>query len=109
MIQESGEVQKLYDVFEGDAVEVRNKKRKSKMVFEKGVDLFAKQKLPEARQHFIEVLKMAPGDKAAKYYLLRCDQYLSSACERNIFIETYGNAVGGESHAYNNQNIDQAV
>ena len=59
LFEESGEIQKIYDVFDGDTLEIRNKKRKSKMVFEKGVDLFAKQKLPEARQHFIEVLKMA--------------------------------------------------
>ena len=103
LFEESGEIQKIYDVFDGDTLEIRNKKRKSKMVFEKGVDLFAKQKLPEARQHFIEVLKMAPGEKAAKYYLLRCDQYLNSACERNIFIERYGKAVEGESYAYDNQ------
>jgi len=86
LIRETNAVEKIYDVFDGDVVEVRNRKRKSKMVFEKGVELFAEQKLPEARHHFIEVLKMAPMDKAAKYYLLRCDEYLNSECERNIFI-----------------------
>jgi class 3 adenylate cyclase len=86
LIRETNAAEKIYDVFDGDVVEVRNRKRKSKMVFEKGVELFAEQKLPEARHHFIEVLKMAPMDKAAKYYLLRCDEYLNSECERNIFI-----------------------
>ncbi len=87
-IRKSGTLEKVYDVFDGDAVEIRNKKRKSKMVFEKGVELFAEQKFLEARQHFIEVLKMAPMDKAAKHYLLRCDEYFNSNGSGDIFIET---------------------
>lgn len=80
-------VEKVYDVFDGDVVEVRNQKRKSKMVFEKGIELFVVQNFLEARQHFIEVMKMTPSDQAARYYLLRCDEYLNSSCDRNIFIE----------------------
>ncbi|MFT4106963.1 MAG: hypothetical protein QM657_14510 [Lacrimispora sp.] len=87
-IRASNTLEKVYDVFDGDVVEIRNKKRKSKMVFEKGVELFAEQKFLEARQHFIEVLKMAPMDRAAKHYLLRCDEYFNGKGERDIFIET---------------------
>lgn len=61
------------DIFDGDRVEVRNKKRRTRIVFEKGVELFWSQKLEQARQHFVEVLKMDAADRAAAFYLLRCD------------------------------------
>ena len=82
-------VEKIYDVFDGDSVEVRNRKRKTKMVFEKGVALFMERRTAEARQHFIEVMKMDHGDKAAKEYLLRCDQALNGEAGGDIFIESY--------------------
>lgn len=88
-IREDNSMEKIYDVFDGDPVEIRNIKRKSKMVFEKGVELYSQQKLAESRQHFIEVLKMAPADKAAKHYLLSCDEYLNSQKVWSPCIESY--------------------
>lgn len=66
--------EKLYDVFDGDTLEVRNKKRKTKLMFEKGVGLFAERKYDEARLHFVEVLKADRQDQAAKEYVYLCEK-----------------------------------
>ncbi len=82
-------MERIYDVFDGDYVEARNRKRKTKRVFELGVKLFSQQQLLEARQHFIEVLKMDGGDLAAKKYLLLCDEALNGSRRTNVYIESY--------------------
>lgn len=81
-------VKKVYDIFDGDDVRVRNIKRKTKMVFEKGVVLFTEKKMQEARQYFIEVLKMDRSDRAAREYLLRCDAGMNGQ-RQDVFLETY--------------------
>lgn len=77
------------DVFDGDTVEVRNKKRRSRIVFEKGVELFWEGKLAQARQHFVEVLKLDSADRAASAYLLRCDGCLNEEEKWQEYIEVY--------------------
>lgn len=69
--------EKLYDVYNGDILEVRNKKRKTKLMFEKGVELFAEKKYDQARLHFVEVLKADRQDLAAKEYVYLCDKCAS--------------------------------
>jgi class 3 adenylate cyclase len=66
--------EKFYDVYNGDTLEVRNKKRKTKLMFEKGVELFAEKKYDQARLHFVEVLKADRQDLAAKEYVYLCDK-----------------------------------
>lgn len=79
--------EKIYDVYNGDPLEVRNKKRRTKLMFEKGVELFAEQKYDEARLHFIEVLKTDRHDAAAKEYVYLCDK--CSNCEPGFNQRTY--------------------
>lgn len=69
-------MEELYDVFDGDELSDRNGKRKTRLLFEKGVELFQKKKFYDARLHFIEVLKANRMDGAAKKYLYVCNQYL---------------------------------
>ncbi|HWQ70798.1 MAG TPA: adenylate/guanylate cyclase domain-containing protein [Desulfitobacteriaceae bacterium] len=66
--------EKLYDVYDGDTLEVRNRKRKTKLMFEKGAGLFAEKKYDEARLHFVEVLKADRQDLAAKEYVYLCEK-----------------------------------
>lgn len=77
------------DVFDGDKVEIRNKKRRTRIVFEKGVELFWAEKLEQARQHFVEVLKLDAADKAAAFYLLRCDGCLNQEEIWQEYMEIY--------------------
>ena len=67
----------VYDIFDGDCADMKNSKRKTKMVFEKGVALFFDGDIMAARQHFVEVLKNDSRDRAAKEYLLLCDGVLN--------------------------------
>lgn len=69
--------EKLYDIYNGDTLEVRNKKRKTRLMFEKGVELFAEKKYDQARLYFIEVLKADRQDLAAKEYVYLCDKCAS--------------------------------
>ena len=69
----TGTEEKLYDVFDGDEVAVRNLKRKTKTLFERGISLFLHRQFAEARGCFIEVLKADRSDKAARHYLFLCD------------------------------------
>lgn len=65
----------VYDIFDGDDADTRNRKRKTKMLFEKGVQLFLGRQYADARVYFIEVLKADSNDKAAREYVFLCDKY----------------------------------
>lgn len=81
--------EKFYDVYNGDNLEVRNKKRKTKLMFERGVELFAEQKYDQARLHFIEVLKADRQDLAAKEYVLLCDKCTSGEVSPRTYLEIW--------------------
>lgn len=91
-IQEMGCVKKIFDIFDGDETAVRNRKRKTRMLFEKGVGLFVKREFTQARGYFIEVLKADREDRAAGEYVFLCDRYrgmpVDEAACVDIFIET---------------------
>ena len=70
-------IEELYDVYDGDESVDKNRKRKTRLLFEKGVDLFQNKNFHDARLHFIEVLKANRMDGAAKEYLYLCNRYIS--------------------------------
>lgn len=84
-------IEKIYDVFDGDPVEVRNRKRKTKTAFEKGIKAFSEGNFPEARVCFIEVLKTDPQDLAARRYVRLCEknQEPGTGGGADIYIESY--------------------
>lgn len=79
----------IYDVFEGDQVDQRNKKRKTKMLFEKGVRLFWDKEFAEARGYFVEVLKADHDDSAARHYLFLCDTYQKRTEDNQDEVDIY--------------------
>lgn len=90
-IRDTDSMKKIYDVFDGDEKDVKNRKRQTKMAFEKGVHLFAEQNYQEARQYFIEVLKTDKYDMAAKEYVYRCELYLKESEQKEkVYLEYYG-------------------
>ncbi len=90
-IKDTNSMKKIYDIFDGDEKSVRNRKRQTKMAFEKGVNLFTEQQYQEARQYFIEVLKTDRFDKAAREYVYRCELYQKETTEtKEVYIECYG-------------------
>lgn len=90
-LKAAGVEEDLYDVYDGDEPESKNAKRKTKIIFEKGVELFQEGKLYDARLHFIEVLKANRMDGAAKQYLYLCNQYQENVKDKEaeIYLEVY--------------------
>ncbi|MBS6955708.1 MAG: hypothetical protein KH230_21050 [Enterocloster asparagiformis] len=90
-VRSANTVEKIYDVFDGDPVEVRNQKRRTKTAFEKGVKVFAEGDFPQARVCFIEVLKTDQQDLAARRYVHLCEKNLEARQrgEADIYIEAY--------------------
>lgn len=88
-IQAIGRLEAVYDVFDGDRAEIRNQKRKTKMLFEKGVKLFEERSFADARTYFIEVIKADRNDTAAREYIFRCDKYSSLAREEQKKVKIY--------------------
>ena len=71
----------VYDVYDGDNVDIKYGKRRSKLFFESGVDLFLAGSFLQARTHFIELLKFNRDDRAAKQYIYTCDSCLSGEAD----------------------------
>lgn len=67
----------VYDIYDGDMPERKQGKRRTKMIFEQGVERFIHGSYMEARLHFVEVLKADRYDLAAREYLYLCDTYVS--------------------------------
>lgn len=65
----------LIDVYEGDSDTERALKDRTKPLFEKGIMLCQEGRFFDARETFIEVIKINRFDKAAKLYFYLCDEY----------------------------------
>ncbi|MCH5275790.1 MAG: adenylate/guanylate cyclase domain-containing protein [Lachnospiraceae bacterium] len=77
-LKAAGCTEALYDVYDGDVPADKNGKRKTRLLFENGVDLFHNKNFHDARLHFIEVLKANRMDGAAKEYLFLCNRYIAT-------------------------------
>ncbi|MEM7370448.1 MAG: response regulator [Bacteroidota bacterium] len=66
----------VYDFFDGDPLEIIQKKQSSLELFEMGIRQYFEQDFESARQSFQEVLQIHPEDLAAQHYLRRSDSYL---------------------------------
>lgn len=67
----------LYDLFDSDQTDHKYSKKRGKLVFETGVDLFIEGKYLQSRNYFIELLRFDRNDKAAKKYIFMCDKAIS--------------------------------
>jgi len=65
----------LYDVFEGDPETIRVLKARTKVRFEQAVEWYQNGRFYDAREAFLEVIKMNRWDKAARLYFYLCDEY----------------------------------
>ncbi|MCH5341020.1 MAG: adenylate/guanylate cyclase domain-containing protein [Acetatifactor sp.] len=84
--------EELYDVYDGDEPVDKNGKRKTRLIFQEGVELFQHKKFQDARLHFIEVLKVNRMDGAAKEYLYLCNRYIAnkdSGEDKPTYLDVY--------------------
>jgi PAS domain S-box-containing protein len=61
----------VYEIFDADPPEIREKKLITKTVFEEGLLLYNLNSLKEAAKRFEDVLRQNPQDKVAQIYYLR--------------------------------------
>lgn len=80
----------VYDIYDGDIPARKQGKRRTRMIFEQGVDRFVHGEYDAARLHFVEVLKADRYDLAAREYLYLCDSYCTGRNqESQIYIEKF--------------------
>lgn len=82
----SSQMEKIYDVFNGDDEENIILKKQTKGVFEEGVNLYCARKYSEARLSFVEVLRQYRRDTAASRYLYLCNQHEGKGNKESIDI-----------------------
>ncbi|UFJ38942.1 HAMP domain-containing protein [Brevibacillus humidisoli] len=68
----------LYDVYQGDADRMRQRKAYTKDWFEEAILLYQQGRFFDAREGFLRVIRHNPLDKAAKHYFFLSDQYYQS-------------------------------
>ena len=71
----------LFDVFDGDPVEKKYSKRRSRLLCETGVEHFLEGRPLQARSCFIELLKYDRSDMIAKRYIYLCDKAISGSAD----------------------------
>lgn len=85
----SNNIERLYDVYDGDDQQTKALKDYTKKDFENGVKLYLKKNFYEARKCFINVLKVSQNDYSAREYLYLCNKYykLSDTSNIDIYLE----------------------
>lgn len=64
----------VFEVFDSNSFEVIDLKNQTRNLFEQGIVLYYNQRIPQAYKIFQEVLKINQEDRAAQFYLQRCEQ-----------------------------------
>lgn len=64
----------VYEVFDGESLDVREGKLVTKVAFEQALLLYNQQNFRAAEEYFQEVLRINSGDKLAQIYLKRCQE-----------------------------------
>ena len=65
----------VFEAFDGEAPEIIELKRKTRIDFELGISFYYDRKFTEGSEMFERVLKKNPTDKAALLYLERCQKF----------------------------------
>ncbi|MDF2961488.1 MAG: hypothetical protein K0S39_3223 [Paenibacillus sp.] len=68
----------VFDVYHGEPDTARALKEKTKTLFEQAVLLYQVGRFYDAREAFVQVIKINRQDKAAKLYFYLCDEYFQN-------------------------------
>ena len=81
----------VYDMFDSDPTNLKYRKKRSRLVFENGVNYYLSGEYLQARNCFIELLKYDRSDKTVKEYVFMCDNALSGQTEplMNKYLEIW--------------------
>ncbi len=64
----------IFEILDGEPPEIREAKLATKPIFEEGLLLYYRDRVPEAAQRFTECLGLNPRDRVAQIYLERCEE-----------------------------------
>lgn len=67
---------KIYDLYEGEPIAIRELKAQTKVIFEQGVAHYFNRKFGKAAECFKQVLAVNERDLAAQYYLDKSVGYI---------------------------------
>ncbi len=73
----------IYEVFSGDAPDVWEKKLATKRDFEQAIGLYQLKQFEAAKKLFERCLQIYPDDRAAEFYIERCNQFIASGVDEN--------------------------
>lgn len=80
----------IYEVFDTNKAKMRSAKEQTLEIYEEGVRLFFEGKAVEARNCFVQVLRVNKLDKASQKYFYLCDQYMNeNLTDYDRWIEEY--------------------
>ncbi|MEO1218150.1 MAG: ATP-binding protein [Bacteroidota bacterium] len=65
----------LYECFDGDSIEIRQKKESTQELFEKALTAYFAKDFDTALRSFAEIIRFNPDDKPASMYLLKATEY----------------------------------
>ncbi len=73
----------IYEVFSGDPPDVWEKKLATKRDFEQAIGLYQLKQFQAAKKLFEKCMLIYPGDRAAEFYIERCNQFIDSGVDEN--------------------------
>lgn len=82
-VKGKADVTAVYEIYDADLPDVRDLKDKIKKPFEEACRHFQAHRFAEARKIFEECLKVFPGDKAAKSYVSRAEDFEKHGVDEN--------------------------
>ena len=74
MVKGKSEMVCVFEIFEADPPEIREKKLATKSIFEQGLWRYHQNCFPEAAAYFQNCLEINSYDRAAQIYLERCQE-----------------------------------
>lgn len=80
----------VYEVFDTNTAKMRLGKEQTTAIYEKGIRLFWEGKAAEARNCFVQLLRINKFDKAAQKYFYLCDRYMNEQkTDYDCWVEEY--------------------
>ncbi|MDR3576063.1 MAG: adenylate/guanylate cyclase domain-containing protein [Anaerolineaceae bacterium] len=73
----------IYEVFSGDTPDVLEKKIATKRDFEQAIGLYQLKQFQSAKSLFEKCLVIYPNDRAAKFYIERCNNFINNGIEND--------------------------
>ena len=74
---------RLYEVYDGLASDVIQKKEETRLLFTHGLALYQAGQLRKARERLLEVIEIDPDDEAAHVFLGRIDRFEREGLPKN--------------------------